>query len=87
MNYLVIGWQFLRRYPVIPIFILILLLIAAAIGPYVTPYERDIGNIADRHLSLFSTSEHTTIQVSKDDVVNGCIFLGPDNEGREILPR
>ena len=53
MNYIKLGWQFLRRYPVIPIFILILLLIAAAIGPYVTPYERDIGNIADRHLSLF----------------------------------
>ena len=53
MNYIKIGWQFLRRYPVIPIIILILLLIAAAIGPYVTPYERDIGNIADRHLHYF----------------------------------
>ena len=87
MNYLLIGWQFLRRYPVIPIFILIMLLIAAAIGPYVTPYERDIGNIADRHLSLFSTSEHTTIQVSKDDVVNGFHLLGTDHAGRDIFTR
>ena len=55
MKYLLMGWFFLRRYPVIPIFILILLLVAAAIGPYVTPYERDIGNINDRHLSPFST--------------------------------
>ena len=57
MNYVLLAWQFLRRYPVIPIFILLLLLVSAAIGPYITPYERDIGNIADRHLSLFSTSE------------------------------
>ena len=70
MNNVILVWQFLRRYPVIPIFILVLLLISAAIGPYVTPYERDIGNIADRHLSLFSTSENTTVQVYKDDVVN-----------------
>ena len=87
MNYIKRGWQFLRRYPVIPIIILILLLIAAAIGPYVTPYERDIGNIADRHLSLFSTSEHTTIQVSKDDVVNGFHLLGTDHAGRDIFTR
>ena len=58
MNYIKIGWSFLRRYPVIPVFLLSLLLIAAAIGPYVTPYARDIGNINDRHLPPFSTSEH-----------------------------
>ena len=84
MNYVLLAWQFLRRYPVIPIFILLLLLVAAAIGPYITPYERDIGNIADRHLSLFSTSENTTVQVSKDDVVNGYHLLGTDHAGREI---
>ena len=87
MEYVMKGWQFLRRYPVIPIFILVLLLISAAIGPYVTPYERDIGNINDRHLPLFSTSEHTTVQVSKPDVVNGYHFLGTDHAGRDIFTR
>ena len=87
MEYIKMSWQFLRRYPVIPIFILVLLLISAAIGPYVTPYERDIGNINDRHLSPFSTSEHTTKQVSKPDVVNGYHFLGTDHAGRDIFTR
>jgi len=87
MEYVKMSWQFLRRYPVIPIFILVLLLISAAIGPYVTPYERDIGNINDRHLSPFSTSEHTTKQVSKPDVVNGYHFLGTDHAGRDIFTR
>ena len=81
MNNVLLAWQFLRRYPVIPIVILILLLVSAAIGPYITPYERDIGNIADRHLTLFSTSENTTVQVSKDDVVNGFHLLGTDRAG------
>ena len=87
MEYIKIGGKFLRRYPVIPIFILVLLLISAAIGPYVTPYERDIGNINDRHLSPFSTSEHPTKQVSKPDVVNGYHFLGTDHAGRDIFTR
>ena len=87
MKYLLMGWFFLRRYPVIPIFILILLLVAAAIGPYVTPYERDIGNIADRHLPPFTSSENTVNQVSKDDVVNGFHVLGTDHAGRDIFTR
>jgi len=96
-KYLVRSWWFLRRYPVIPIFILILLLIAAAIGPYVTPYERDIGNIADRHLEPFSTSENSVAgkgwlensdgTYSPTQIVNGYHFLGTDHVGRDIFTR
>ena len=48
MNPLNIGssiWRFLRRYPVFPAVILIVLIIAAIIGPTVAPYERDIGDV------------------------------------------
>jgi peptide/nickel transport system permease protein len=96
-KYLVRSWWFLRRYPVIPIFILILLLIAAAIGPYVTPYERDIGNIADRHLEPFSTSENSVSGkgwIENSDgtfrptqIVNGYHVLGTDHVGRDIFTR
>ncbi len=96
-KYLVRSWWFLRRYPVIPIFILILLLIAAAIGPYVTPYERDIGNIADRHLEPFSTSENSVSGkgwIANSDgtfrptqIVNGYHVLGTDHVGRDIFTR
>lgn len=97
LKYLMQSWWFLRRYPVIPIFILILLLIAAAIGPYVTPYERDIGNIADRHLEPFTTSEHSVSgkgwitnsdgTMSPTQIVNGYHFLGTDHVGRDIFTR
>ena len=45
-------WWYLRRYPVIPVFVLVILVIAAVIGPTVAPYERDIGVVQDRHLGM-----------------------------------
>ena len=42
-NPLTLVWYYLRRYPIIPIFVLALLLIAAIIGPYVAPFPRDKG--------------------------------------------
>ena len=88
MNYIKIGWSFLRRYPVIPVILLSLLLIAAAIGPYVTPYARDIGNINDRHLPPFSTSEHEVMGRDFGVYVdNGFHLMGTDHVGRDIFTR
>jgi peptide/nickel transport system permease protein len=88
MNYIKIGWSFLRRYPVIPVFLLSLLLIAAAIGPYVTPYARDIGNINDRHLPPFSTSEHEVMGRDFGVYVDkGFHLMGTDHVGRDIFTR
>ena len=70
------GWWFLRRYPVLPGFVLVVLVIAAIIGPTVAPYERDIGNIRDRHLAPFTTSELT-----------GFHLLGADHVGRDVFTR
>ena len=49
------GWYLLRRYPVLPGFILFWLLLAAIAGPWFSPYDRDIGIIQDRHLPVFTT--------------------------------
>ena len=51
------GWWFVRRYPVIPIAVLIILVITAIIGPTVAPYERDVGIIGDRHLPILQRSK------------------------------
>ena len=88
MNYIKIGWSFLRRYPVIPVFLLSLLLISAAIGPYVTPYARDIGNINDRHLPPFSTSENEVMGRDFGVYVDkGFHLMGTDHVGRDIFTR
>ena len=42
-------WWYFRRYPIFPAIVLIVLVIAAIIGPTVAPYERDIGDVRLRH--------------------------------------
>ncbi|MEX0762045.1 MAG: ABC transporter permease [Dehalococcoidia bacterium] len=71
------GWWLLRRYPVIPVIILLALAVAAIIGPTVSPYPRDSGEIFDRHLPPLATSERT----------GNFYFLGTDAIGRDIFTR
>ena len=49
-------WYYLRRYPIIPVIILLMLLVAAIIGPYVAPFPRDKGFSHDRNLGLWQKS-------------------------------
>lgn len=80
------AWHFFRRYPVIPIFILSMLVIAAIIGPTVAPYERDIGVIDDRHLGVFQTSELSD-PPRYGLWPDGFHLLGADHIGRDMFTR
>ena len=70
------AWWFFRRYPIIPIIILSVLVVTSIIGPWVAPFERDIGNLDDRHLPPFTTSEYT-----------GFHLFGTDHVGRDTFTR
>lgn len=84
------AWWAFRRYPVLPGFILVLLVIAAVIGPTVAPYERDIGPVGDRHLGVFRFSE---LPVEDQDAPRyslwpqGFHLLGSDHIGRDVFTR
>ncbi len=84
------AWWFVRRYPILPVFVLSLLVIAAIIGPTVAPYERDIGPVGDRHLGVFKFSE---LPVEKQDIPKyglwpaGFHLLGSDHIGRDVFSR
>ena len=83
-------WHIMRKYPVLPGFVLSLLVLAAILGPTVSPYERDIGVIGDRHLGLFETSE---LPAEDRDAPrygawpDGFHLFGTDHIGRDVFTR
>jgi len=83
-------WWFMRRYPVLPAAVLIILVLAAIFGPMVAPYERDIGPVGDRHLGVFRFSE---LPAEKQDAPRyslwpaGFHLLGSDHIGRDVFTR
>lgn len=56
-------WYLLRRYPVIPIIILLTLAVMAIIGPYVAPFPRDQGHSHDRNLGLWQNSRAASVPI------------------------
>ena len=79
-------WWFIRRYPILPAFVIALLAIAAIIGPSIAPYERDIGAVRDRHLGMFQTSEYSDPPI-KSWWPQGYHLLGADHVGRDVFSR
>ena len=83
-------WYIMRRYPVLPGAVLVILIIASILGPSVAPYDRDIGPVGDRHLGVFRYSE---LPVEKQDAPRyslwpaGFHLLGSDHIGRDVFTR
>ena len=81
LKYWLIAWSFFRRYPVFPGVILIVLVIAAIIGPTVAPYERDIGDVRARHNLpgtvdiKFPTKPKGGIDFTDSDIAAGSTFI------------
>ncbi len=70
-------WNIWRRYPVIPIAILMLLVFMAFFGPTIAPYRYEIGVLDDHHMAPFSRG-----------VDSGNFYLlGTDHVGRDMLTR
>lgn len=72
---LALAWQFLRRWPVIPLVVLTILLITGAAAPLLAPQDPLEQTLADRHAPPF-WSENS----------NGHL-LGADHVGRDLLSR
>ncbi len=95
------SWYLVRRYPVLPVFILFWLVLAAIAGPWFSPYDRDIGIIEDRHLRPFSfgamdIDRETGLEVRPDNQKNtfphslwpdAYHLLGSDHVGRDMFTR
>ena len=78
---LVGWWHFLRRYPVVPIAVLSVLVVVGVFAPLLAQFYPAIGNIRDRQLTPFSRGH-----VSPSDAAEGEVgrfhILGTDHVGR-----
>lgn len=91
------AWFIIRRYPILPGFILFWLVVAAVFGPWFAPYERDIGVIQDRHLPPFSFGKFDIDLVTGEEVrpdnqkhawwPDAYHLLGSDHVGRDEFTR
>jgi peptide/nickel transport system permease protein len=70
------AWHFIRRWPVIPLFVLSILAIAGIFGPLFAPHDPVIASIGDRHVPPAWTGEGNMNHI-----------LGTDHVGRDILSR
>lgn len=73
----------LRRWPVIPLFILSLLVIAAVFAPWLAPDDPRIGNPRARTAPPFWSSEF----YEEKPEIESRFILGADQQGRDILGR
>ncbi len=83
-------WWLMRKYPVIPGIVLVLLVIMAVIGPTIAPYERDIGPVGDRHLGMFKYSELAPEDRDPPRYSawpDGFHLFGSDHIGRDVFTR
>ncbi len=83
-------WYIMRKYLVVSLIVLSILIIAAVVGPTIAPYERDIGVLGDRHLGMFQTSQ---VAPENRDAPryglwpDGYHLFGSDHVGRDVFTR
>lgn len=69
-------WIFVRRYPILPVMVFVMVIVLAVFAPLIAPFEPDAGSIRTRNLPPFwlagASSDH---------------LLGTDPLGRDILSR
>ena len=76
ISHLYEGWRFFRRYPLIPITVLSILVFCALAANILASHDARSGGIRDRHIPPAWTEEGTTNHL-----------LGTDHSGRDVFSR
>jgi peptide/nickel transport system permease protein len=76
LSFLGAGWQFTKRWPIIPVTILVLILFGAIFAPIVAPHEPHKGNLRARNIPPSWLDGGVTTHL-----------LGTDNLGRDMFSR
>jgi peptide/nickel transport system permease protein len=80
------GWHFIRRYPLIPLFVLTVLALSGILAPVIAPSDTATGSLRDRQLPPFSRGYVSPSNAAEGEV-GAFHLLGTDHAGRDILSR
>lgn len=86
IGWLFVAWQFTRRWPVIPVFILVTLITASIFAPLIAPFDPNDQNLRSTFARPFWYSEYYN-----EDPVGSRLdqrhILGADEFGRDVFSR
>ena len=81
------GFRAVRRFPVLPVFVLGVVVVAGIFAPWIAPHDPTKGDLRDRNLPGFWTGDETTMKVVVEEVEYGESFRQVSlAEAQEILP-
>lgn len=80
------AWRFVRRYPVIPIVVLVTLVLAGLLAPWIAPFSPTIGNLRDKQLPPMSRGWVSSAAQDRGEI-GKLHILGTDHIGRDTLTR
>ena len=81
------GFRAVKRFPVLPVFVLGVVVVAGIFAPWIAPHDPTKGDLRDRNLPGFWTGDQTTMKIVVEEVEYGESFRQVSlAEAQEILP-
>lgn len=81
------GFRAVRRFPVLPVFVLGVVVVAGIFAPWIAPHDPTTGDLRDRNLPGFWSGDQTTMKIVVEEVEYGESFRQVSlAEAQEIRP-
>ena len=81
------GFRAVKRFPVLPVFVLGVVVVAGLFAPWVAPHDPTKGDLRDRNMPGFWSGDETTVKLVVEEVEYGETFRQVSlAEAREVSP-
>ena len=81
------GFRAVKRFPVLPIFVLGVVVVAGLFAPWIAPHDPTKGDLRDRNMPGFWSGDETTVKLVVEEVEYGETFRQVSlAEAREVSP-
>ena len=81
------GFRAVKRFPVLPVFVLGVVVVAGLFAPWIAPHDPTKGDLRDRNMPGFWSGDETTVKLVVEEVEYGETFRQVSlAEAREVSP-